>query len=170
MLGQASTPMLQQAEDGIKSKVPADMQDALEKVVHAGLTILYSPKLEQQRNARIAGTQDPAKEAGEGAARMISNLFQQSGKKMPIAVAMPASMILAFEYLDLIGKAGKAEITPDLIAAATKSVADNVLPLLGATPDKVAELTAKAQQGQAQTAPPAAVAPAGIINRAQGGM
>lgn len=176
MLGNASNQMLEQAEQGIQAKVPQNMQGDLAKVVHAGLTILYSPKLQQQRNARIAATTDPVKDAGEGSARMMSNLFQQSGKKIPLPLLIPAGMILAFEYLDLLAKAGKAQITPELIAAASKSVADNLLPLFGATPDKVAQVMAQAKQGgaqapQAQPTPSAPTqAPQGIMNRAAGGM
>lgn len=168
MLGQASNPMLEQAEQGIQSKTPPDQQAALEKVVHAGLTVMYSPKLAQQRNERIAATTDPAKEAGEGAARLMSNLFQQSGKKIPLPVIVPAAMILAFEYLDLVAKAGKTQITPELIANAAKAVGDAVLPLFGATPDKVQAAMSQANQGAApaQAPPPPS---AGIIGNAQAG-
>lgn len=174
MIGQASNPMLEQAEQGIQSKVPQDQQAGLEKVVHAGLTIIYSPKLSQQLTARLAASTNPAKEAGEGAARLISNLYQQSGKKMPVALVVPAAMIFAFEYLDLVAKAGKAEITPEIIANATQAVADAVLPLMGITKDKLAQLIAKSQQGGAQPpvapVPPAAPVPAaGIIGKAQAG-
>lgn len=176
MLGQASNPMLAQAEEGIRAKVPQELQSSLEKIVHAGLTIMYSPNLTQQRNERIATSKDPAKEAGEGAARMISNLYQQSGKKLPIPLVVPAAMIFAFEWLDLIAKTGKTQITPDLIAQTTKSVADAILPLMGITKEKLASLTQQAQQGGAQlpaagpAAPMPTQAPQGIMNRTSGGM
>lgn len=163
MLGQASNPMLEQAEQGIQAKLPPDQQAALEKVIHAGLTILYSPKLTQQRNERIAATTDPVKDTAEGSARMMSNLFQQSGKKMPLPVIIPAAMILGFEYLDLLAKAGKADITPDLIAKASKAIGDAVLPLFGATPDKVQAAIAQSKQGGAAPAPAPS---AGIIGTA----
>jgi hypothetical protein len=178
MLGQATNQMLQQAEEGIQAKVPQNLQDGLARVVHAGLTIMYSEKLAAQRNARIASSTDPVKDAGEGAARMMVNLYQQSGKKMPTDLIVPGAMILAFEYLDLVAKAGKADITPDLIARATQSVADAVLPVLGITKDKLAKIMA-AQEGQGAApepgqpgtpapAGPAQAAPQGIIGAAQG--
>jgi hypothetical protein len=168
MLGEATNPMLQQAEQGIEAKVPANLKDGLDKVVHAGLTILYSPKLAQQRNERIAATTDPVKDVGEGAARMMSNLFQQSGKKMPMQLIVPAAMILGFEYLDLLGKAGKAEVTPDLIAKASQSIADSLLPLFNVTKEQLAGMMAKAQGGQPAAPTPAAPS-AGIIGTAQAG-
>jgi hypothetical protein len=171
MLGQSSNPMLEQAEQGIQSKVPQNLQAGLQKVIHAGLTIMYSPKLAQQRNDRIANSKDPAQDAGQGAARLILNLYQQSGKTLPVPLVVPAAMIFAFEYLDLVAKAGKAQITPDVIAQATQAVADSVLPMMGITKDKLAALIAQSQQGGAQpaTGAPTAPAPTGIINKAQAG-
>lgn len=172
MLGQASTPLLAQAEQGIVSKVPANLQDGLQRVVHAGLTIMYSPKLAQQRNARIAASTDPAQEAADGAARLMANLYQQSNKTLPVALVVPAAMVFAFEYLDLVIKAGKAQATPDLIAQATKATAAACLKLMGIGPQQMAALqAAHGQPPQApQAAPPAApAAPQGIIAQAQGG-
>lgn len=170
MLGQATNQMLEQAEQGIQSKIPAAQQDAFSRIVHAGLTIMYSPQLAQQRNQRMASVTDPVKDAATGAERMMSNLYQQSGKKMPPALIVPAALVLAYEWLDLLAKAGKAQITPDLIAQATQAVSQQVLALMGLTPDKIAAL--KAQAGQAGAgAPPAAApaAPPGILAAAQGG-
>ncbi len=172
MLGQTSNPMLAQAEQGIQSKVPAKLQDGLAKVIHAGLTIMYSPQLAQQRNAHMAASKDPAKDAGQGAARLVANLYQQSNKTMPIEIIVPAAMIFAFEYLDLVSKAGKAQITPDLIARATQEAADAALPLIGVTKDKLAQMIAQSQKGGAPSgqgqAPTPAPAP-GIIGAAQQG-
>jgi hypothetical protein len=73
-------------------------------------------------------------------------------------------MIFAFEYLDLIEKAGKIKVTPDVIAKATQSVSDAVLPMFGITPDKMNKLVQQSQQKQGQTPPK----PQGIISGAQG--
>lgn len=169
MLGQASNPMLAQAEEGIQAKVPQNLRAGLEKVIHAGLTIMYSPNLAKQRNERIANTSNPAQDAGQGAARLVLNLYEQSGKKMPPELVVPAAMIFAFEYLDLVAKAGKAEITPEIIASATQAVADAVLPMMGITKDKLALLMAKARGGQPPQAPAAPAPSAGIIGTAQAG-
>lgn len=172
MIGQASNPILAKAEEGISAKVKPEMQDDLAKVVHAGLTIMYSPKLAEQRNKMIAESQDPAQDAAQGAARLVSNLYQQSGQKMPTDLIVPAAMMFAFEYLDLVSKAGKLEITPDTVADVTQDVGKAVLPMFGVTPDKLAALQGMTQkQGGAQqpAAAPAQAAPQGIIAGAMGG-
>lgn len=173
MIGQASNSMLAQAEEGIVAKVPDNLKDGLSRVIHAGQTIMYSPQLEQQRNERMAATSDPVKEAAEGSARLMLNLYEQSGKKMPTDLIVPGMLVFAFEYLDLLGKAGKAQISPELIAQTAKATGESAMNLMGITQDKIDQLTAQAQQGQqgAEPAAPAApVAPQGIIASAQGGM
>ena len=160
MLGHPSNAMLKQAEQGIENKVPAQSKSAFTRVVTAGLTILYSPQMEQMRAQRMAQVQDPAKDAGQGAARMLSNLYEQSKKTMPVEVMVPAAMIFAFEFLDLLAQAGKAQITPDLIDKTTQAVGDAVLPMFGVTPDKLQQMIAQAQPKK----------PSGIIAGAQGGM
>lgn len=170
MLGQASNPMLAKAEDGIQSKVSPANQANLAKAIHAGLTIMYSPKMVEQRNQMIANSKDPAKDAGQGAARLVSNLYQQSGQKMPQQLIVPAAMIFAFEWLDLVSKAGKVQITPDLIAQATQEVGNAVLPMFGVTPDKLNQMRTSAQQGgaQAPTQQAQAAPTGGIISNAMG--
>lgn len=170
MLGQASNVMLAKAEDGIQSKVSPANQANLAKVIHAGLTIMYSPKMTDQRNQMIANSKDPAKDAGQGAARLVSNLYQQSGQKMPQQLIVPAAMIFAFEWLDLVSKAGKVDVTPDLIAQATQEVGNAVLPMFGVTPDKLAQMKAQggAQAAQQPPAAPTTQSSGGIISNAMG--
>lgn len=161
MLGQASDPMLQKAEQQIQSKVAPQLQDALARTVHAGLTIMYSPQKQQERMQHLNTSTTPAKDAGEGAARMMTILYNQSKKTMPTDIIVPAAMIFAFEYLDLVAKAGKAKITPQLLEQATMATSHAVLPMFGVTPDKLKQMLAQ----HANAAPQAA--PQGIIGSAQ---
>jgi len=149
MLGQASNPMLAQAEKGIESKVSPKLKPAFDKVVQAGLTIMYSPKLQTEMKKNLASTTDFADAAGKGASRLISNLYMQSNKAKQVQdVAVPACMIFAFEYLDLAEKSGKVQVTPELISKATQAVSDAVLPMFGMTQDKIQSLMQQRQQGQ----------------------
>lgn len=167
MIGQASNPLLEKAEQALLAKVPANLQKTVAQVVHAGLSVLYSAKIAPQLQKRIAGITDPAKEAGEGAARMMSNLYQQSGKTMPLkGVAVPASQILALEFLDLCAKAGKANITPQLVGQTAQATADAMMPFFGVTKPMLSKAMALAQQKQDGTLP---AAPGGLVDQAQAG-
>jgi len=180
MLGNASNPMLAQAEQGIQAKIPQAKQADFQKVIQAGLTIMYSPKLEQQRNANLANSKDPISDASQGASRLVMNLYQQSGKKLTPDLMISASVIFALEYLDLVAKAGKVQITPDMIAQATQKTVEAVLPLFKApdgsqvlSTDKIQQIGAQLQsqtgQGAPQGAAPAAAPSGGIISNAMQG-
>lgn len=161
--------MLAQAEQAIQSKVPAKLQQALARVLQAGMTILYSPQLKTQLQQRIMGSSDPVKDASAGAVRLVSELYRQSNKTMPTDLVVPAAMIFAFEYLDLVAKAGKAQITPDMIAKTTTAVGDAVLPMFGVTKAKLAAMIEKAKKNpQGQSAPAPASPGSGILAAAQG--
>ena len=160
MLGQTTNPMLAKVEQGIQSKVKQNRQSALAHIVHDGLSIMYDPETKNVRDAHIAKVTDYATEAGTGAARMISVLYQKSGKTLPLDLVVPAAMIFAYEYLDLVSKMGKVQITPDVIDTATNSVNDNVLPMFGLTPNDMAKLVQQSNQKQSQ--------PQGILSGAQG--
>lgn len=171
MLGKASNPMLEKAEQAIQAKLAPKLQEPFQRVIHAGLTIMYSPQLAQQRQQRIASGTNPAQDAAQGAARLVSNLFQQSGKTLPLPLIVPAVMMFAFEYLDLVCKAGKAQITPDLISSTTTAVGDAVMPLFRITPDKLHQIMQeRGKNGVHPAAGGAAPAPAaGILGSAQAG-
>jgi hypothetical protein len=55
-------------------------------------------------------------------------------------------MIFAFEYLDLVAKVGKAQITPQLISDAAQSVGDAMMQAMGVTKDKLAQMVHTAKQ------------------------
>ena len=152
MLGEATYPILVKAEKGIADKVPENRQADFNKVVHAGLTIMYSSKLKSQRDQRLAQTTDPVKDASEGATRLITNLYLQSKKTIDGALITPATMTFAIEYLDLVGKAGMAEITPELLDQVIAATGDAIMAML--PQDKVKAAIASANNAQApQQAP-----------------
>lgn len=162
MLGKTTDPMLEQAEQGIQSKLPAKFQPILANVIKAGLTIMYSPSLKDTMMHRINTSNNPAQDAGNGATRMMAELSKQSGNKIPPQVMIPAAIIFAFEYLDLVEKAGKTQVNPQLIAHTVQAVTAAMLKMAGITPEKMHQLMISKQAG---TTP----APSGIIsNQMQG--
>lgn len=74
---------------------------------------------------------------------------------------IPASLILLCEGMDFAEKAGKMQVTPDTLAAATKELMSSLMQILGITPEKI-----QAAKAQAKPAQPAA--PKGIIGKAMG--
>lgn len=146
MIGKASNPMLEQAEQGIQAKLPAALQPLLANIIKAGLTIMYAPALHDTMMHRINSSNNPAQDAGNGSARMMAELYKQSGNKLPPEIMIPAAMIFAFEFLDLVAKAGKVQITPQLIAHTVQAVTAAMFKMGGITPERMHQMIASKQQ------------------------
>ena len=158
MLGKPANPMIDKAEMAIEAKVPAKFKGALAKVVHAGLTIMYAPSLKETMMHRIATSTSPAQDAGQGAARLVVELDKQSKGTMPQALRTPAAMLFAFEYLDLVAKVGKVQITPQLISDATQATGDALLTAMGVKQQQLQQMIAAKGGGKSP----------GLINAPQG--
>lgn len=167
MLGHTQNQLLQKTEQGISEKVPQNLQDAFQRTITAGLTIMYSPQSNKLMMQQLTKPGDPLQNVGEGAAKLVGLLYRQSGHKMPVSIAAPAAIIFMCEGLDFLEKTGKIQVDNDTIDKATQDTAASVLQLFGVSQDKLHQVIAKGQQpAQAPTAAPAQSA--GIIGSAMG--
>lgn len=174
MLGQASNPLLQKAEQAIQSRVKPQFQQQLASAIHAGLHILYAPQLQETLMHRVATSHNPPKDAAAGATRMVYTLYQQSNGSLPPEILVPAAMIFAFEYLDLLAKTNGLQITPQIIDQTTTSTGEEMLTKMRITPQKLQQMQQAKTTGGAVPAPAqaaaAAPAPAQASPAASGGI
>lgn len=160
-LGKTTIPLLQAAEQKIQQSVKPPFQAALQAVVHAGLSIMYSPGLQATMLHHLKNVENPAQEAGTGAARMIGELQKQAQGKIPQPVLMPAAITFVCEYFDLLAKVGKVQVTPDLLAQASQIAAQTMLDASGIKQGDIQR--AIAQRGKPPKAGPSAPPEGGII-------
>lgn len=181
MLGKATNPLLQQTEQAIQQKVPANLQAGLQRVVAAGLTLIYSPALHQRMVEKLESTPNPAENAALGAVNIVGTLLNQSKGTMPISIAAPAAIILMCEILDFVAQAGKIQITPQVVAQASQSASEHTLAMLKISKDQIHNVVAHgmsaahghlsaamAAQSPSPSAAPAAPTSGGIINSSMG--
>jgi len=155
MLGKNSNPLLVQTESAVMQKVKPELKNGLQRAITAGLKIMYESKngiFTQQ----LSKSQDYAHNVGEGVAKLVGMMFQQSKKTMPMNIAIPAATVFMCEGLDFLEKAGKVKVTPELLAEATQDMSASVLQLFGVTPEKMQQMIAAKQGGQPAT-PPAGI-------------
>lgn len=162
MLGKTTNPLLQQTEQQIQAKVKPEVKAGFDKAVTAGLKIMYGSKggvVTQQ----LSKSEDYAHNVGEGVAKLVAILFQQSKGTIPMNIAIPAATVFMCEGLDFLEKAGKVKVTPDLLAETTQDMTASVLQLFGVTPEKMQQMIAE-KQGGAPASPVAPAPPTGILN------
>jgi hypothetical protein len=177
MIGKNVDPLLTKVEAAIKAKVPANLQNAFQRIITAGMQVMYSPQTQKLMQRQMNQQGNPADVAGDGVAKLLGILYKQSKNTLPIKAGIPAAQILLCEALDFMEKAGKIKITNDLIAQATKSMLGAILQMFGVTPQKLQAMAQAKQTGQqpaqasaqpAPAMPPAALPQGGIINSAMG--
>lgn len=146
-LGKTTIPLLQATEQKVQQSLKPQFQQALKSVIHAGLAIMYAPSLQATMMHHLKNVSDPAKEAGTGAARLIGELQKQAKGKIPMPVLMPAAITFVCEYFDLLAKVGKAKVTPDMLAQASKIAAQTMLNASGIKQSDIQQVIA--QRGKA---------------------
>lgn len=170
MLGKSTNPLLQKTEQATMAKVPPKYRPAFERIVTAGLKVMYSQQSHSLMADQINKPGDPIANVGDGVGKLMGLLWTEGKGTLPMQAMMPAAVILVCEALDFAEKAGKLQASGDAIAMATKECMSVVLQQFGVTPEKMQQMLAQ-QQGQQPAAqpagspnPPAApAAPAGII-------
>jgi hypothetical protein len=174
MLGKTANPLLQQTEQAIMQKMKPEFQEPLKRTVTAGLQVMYGSK-NNMTVQQLSKSNDYAHNVGEGAAKLVGILFEQSKKTMPPEIAVAAATIFMCEGLDFLEQAGKIKVTPDLLAEATQDMGASVLQLFGVSQEKMQQMIAQKQGQGAPGSPPtgatpmaAPTPPAGIVQAAQG--
>lgn len=169
MLGKTTNPLLQKTEQQVQAKVDPALQNAFQRIVTAGLKVMYSQKSHDMMVSELKAHGDPAEIAGNGVAKLLGLLMSQSKGTMPMKAGIPAGTVLLCEGLDFMEQAGLVKVDQNVLAKAMQAMSSSFLQLLGVTPDKMGQMIAQARQQQAapKAAPPKR--PAGIVAAAQQG-
>ena len=146
MLGKTTNTLLQQTEQQTQSKVPAKFKTSFDRVVLAGQKLMYSDETHSMMRSQLDAPNPPEINVGEGIAKLMGILWKEGKGTI---------------QMDFAEKAGKIQVTPDTLAAATKELMSSLMQILGITPEKI-----QAAKAQAKPAQPAA--PKGIIGKAMG--
>lgn len=177
MLGQTDNKLLMNVEQQVAQSVAPEFKKQFEKIVAAGLKVMYSPKTSNMMKKQLNKEGDPIENAGEGVAKLIGILFAESKGTMPMTAGIPAAQVLLCEGLSYMEDSGLIEVTNDVIAQATQSMMGYILQIFGVSREKIAEfmqagrdaVDAKKAGGNPMQ-PAQSTQPQGIIAQAQGGM
>lgn len=137
--------LLQQAEAKVEQTVPPDQQSAYQRIVVAGMKVLYS---KQTHDAIIVGLKDskePLVDAAKGAVGLVMTLYRESKGTMPVKAMIPASMTLLLQALDYLDSTGILAIGKPEIETATRAFMDTLMPQLGMTPDRTKQMLGQFQ-------------------------
>lgn len=163
MIGQTQDPLLIKTEQAIMAKVPPKLQPIVDKALHRGLALIYSPLGHQQMVAQLDKPGNPLANVAEGAVKLVGIIYQESKGTLPPSAAVPTAVILMCEGLDFMEKAKGMKVTPDTLAQAGQALGENLLKLFGVDKQKLQQAALQSAQRGKQPA-----ATGGIVNGARG--
>jgi hypothetical protein len=150
MLGKTTNSQLQEVEQAVQQQVPPDLSNAFERIITAGLKIMYSPETRTMLANQLKQSGEATEIVGEGVAKLMAILYQQSKGTMPMKAAIPAAQVLTCEALDFAQQAGTLQVSGDSIAATTKAMVTYLLQIFGFSQAKIQQYiqAGMAHQGQ----------------------
>jgi hypothetical protein len=141
-----TNPQLAKSEANIEAKVPAADKVNYQKIVIAGMKVMFSKELNGELMDGLKQSQDPAITASEGIVGILGILYKQSRNTMPIGPMVTAGMALLLQGLDFAEQAGVIKVDAAMIDRATHHYIESLLPKIGITPDKLQAILGKLSQ------------------------
>jgi hypothetical protein len=146
MIGQPSNQLIADEEQQIQAAVSPQYRDVLTQVLQLGMKWIYAPAQNKSLQNMINKTSDPSLQGSIFGITMMNMLQEMSGKKLPQQILVPGVIMFAMEYLDLVAKVGKVQITPQLIAHTVQHVGSGIMKMLKITPQKMHEAIGAGKQ------------------------
>lgn len=127
-------------EAAIRAKVPAKDKDAFDRIMIAGLKMMFDPQVAKTGLAQIQGDDKP-EDIGKATFGLLMLLYQRSRKTMPMQVGGQAGVALCAHALEFAAKAGVGvQADNETNARVVKAYSGYFLQKLGATPEKIQQM------------------------------
>ncbi|NBV88392.1 MAG: hypothetical protein EBR88_02605 [Betaproteobacteria bacterium] len=128
-------------------KMPAELQEAYERVVLAGMKLLFS----KETNKAVIGVLqaqdgDLAERLGKSIAGLLAELYRTSNQSMPPQVIIPAGVELLMQAADFIRKSKLEPINNKVIGDSMDVMVTTVLQMFKLDPGKIVQFVDQ-QQG-----------------------
>lgn len=128
-------------------KLPKGMEAAYDKIIKAGLKVMFDPSTRDDTMSFIEESGGDPKKMAEGVTAVVVTLFQQSNNTMPPNLLIPAGVELLVHATD-VANAGGMSLDKQVIAEAMSSVVQQILTKFGATPEQMQKLMSSMDSGQ----------------------
>lgn len=128
--------------DNVKKniKVPPELQEAYERVVIAGMKVMFSKESHQFMLKEIQGQGPVAQKLGMGVAGLVLLLFKESNETIPPEVIIPAGVELIMQAVDFVRQTEMGEITNKDIGDAMEIMIQTVLEKFGVNPAQMEQM------------------------------
>ena len=134
-------------------KLPADLQEAYDRVVIAGQKIMFDEKTNKLVLDAIKGEGSLGIRLGKGIATLMLLLYRESQQTMPPSLIVPAGVCLLGEASDFIRKGNIEPINNQIIAEAIQVFVEAIIQNFGGDTNKMYALFDQFEKDQGQAQP-----------------
>ncbi|MEO7666830.1 MAG: hypothetical protein ABIU97_07345 [Dehalococcoidia bacterium] len=148
--------MLEKKKQDVTSKVNPAIKADFDAIVKAGGTVLWSEQSHDDANHVMEAIQSEGHHPDDIATAMVNLLtmiFKGSKGKMKIEAAYPAAVVLLCQVLQFMAATHELDVTPDLLKAIGKSMANKFVQAFKIDVQESAEPTETGNQPAGQPVP-----------------
>jgi len=121
-------------------KMPPDLQKAYDRVVIAGMKVMFSKESHRVMLQEIQRPGPLDQRLGKGIAGLMLMLFKESNGSIPPNVIIPAGVKLLMEAVDFLRDSGLEKPTNSDIGNGMEIMISVILEKFGVAPDKMAQM------------------------------
>lgn len=133
--------------DGIK--VPPNLKPMYDKIVIAGMRIMFSKGSHQLFTDQLQKEGPLAQKISTGVVGLMYLLWNQSNKSLPPQLMIPATTALTVQAFDYVQKTGNPEATKEVLGEAIQGSLEGVMNGFGAKLDDLQNTLQNSQNGMA---------------------
>lgn len=111
--------------------MPPKLQNAYDRVVLAGMKIMFSEKTNQVVMKQMQGPGPVSERLGMGIAGLMATLFKESNKTIPPAVIIPAGVYLLAQAADFLKKSQIENVDDKTIGDAMQIFVETTIKMFG---------------------------------------
>jgi hypothetical protein len=149
---EAAGPFREQV--GAKIEVPPEMQEAYERIILAGMKVMYSEETGRMAMDSLQGEGPIEQRLAKGICDLMVLLWQESNQSMPPQLIIPAAVELLSDAADFMNESGMEQVDMPQLGEAMRLMVGMILERFGVTPESVqqgaAEEGVMPQQGAGQ--------------------
>lgn len=121
-------------------EIPPELQEAYERVVVAGMKVMFSKESHKFMLKEMQGQGPVAQRLGQGIAGLMLLLFKESNETMPPEVIIPAGIELLMQAVDFVRKTDMGEVSNKDIGDATEIMIQMILEKFGVDPQRMEQM------------------------------
>lgn len=139
----AENTIIRRAEEQILQRLKEGMREPVMKLVNAGMKLAMDggPK---SIIAQLRDSKDVLHDCVKGAIGLVNVLRKSAKGSVSTGALVPAAMILALQGLDFAERLKLIKVTNQVLDQATQMFTDAILPAMGVSHERFAELTDRA--------------------------